>query len=119
MTTAKRYTPRWYVESDEVGDSYKETFETMMNAFNEDDAVVLRTSGTRDSYLYQRQDGVYVYAHHTEGRWRVHGFETFEDHPTVQLFVMTSEEIAPISVEETKLYHHERGVKEPSTTFVS
>jgi len=118
MTTAKRKTPQWYIESEEVDDSYKPTFEQMLEAFNDGKAVTLNVSGTREAYLYRTEDGRYRYCHHTEGRWRIHEFVTFEDSPSLQILVMVAESISVVDVEETKLYHAVYGLKEPDKTFV-
>jgi len=118
MSTAQRHTLEWYLESDEVADSYDELFNTVANAFDAGDAVQLETSGTSTSYLYQRDDGTYLYwCDPRDETAQVHGFDSFADHPSLQLFCMTAERFEQVPVEETKLYHSARGLKEPQKVF--
>jgi len=117
-STTQKYTPEWYIESEEVSESHKPKFRTMVNAFEEGDAVRLKTNGTRPSYLCQRDDGIYIYWTDTQYEGvQIHGFHTFEDHPSLQLYVMVADAVERVPLEKSRLWHKTYGLKEPYTIF--
>ena len=117
-STARKHTPQWYIESDEVAESYKPKFEKMVNSFQNGDAIKLETHDTQPSYLYQRDDGIYIYWTNMKHEGvQIHGFHTFEDHPSLQLYVMVADTVERVPLEDSKLWHNTYGLKEPTTIF--
>lgn len=108
MTQAVEGSLRWYVESDQVADCYKNQFETVIEAFNSGMAVKIESGSvaegsSRAAYLIETGDRSYRYGTVIGGEYDVTEFESITESHNLRLLLMMGASITPVDVGETPL----------------
>jgi len=122
-TDAAEGTLRWYAESDEVAETYKPKFRSIIEAFNNNKVVKITTGSilegsSDDAYVYETNDRTYLYGTVTEGDFHITAFDSIKDHPNTRLLLMMGATVSAVNLKESPLYDSVSDkIKEPDGRF--